>query len=41
MVDITAELKAIEMVFQKSLPVLSENINELSKLVEEIKKSKK
>lgn len=41
MVDITAELKAIEMVFQKSLPILSENINELSKLVDDLKKSKR
>ncbi len=38
--NVGTELKALEKVFQKLLPTFTENVNELSRTVKELKKSK-
>ncbi len=38
--DVGTELKALEKVFQKILPTFTENVNELSRTVKEMKKAK-
>ncbi|MBI2133689.1 hypothetical protein HYU11_03330 [Candidatus Woesearchaeota archaeon] len=38
--NVGTELKALEKVFQKILPTFTENVNELSRTVKELKKSK-
>ena len=39
--DVNSEIKALEKVFQKITPTLINNVNELSKIAEDIKHSKK
>ncbi len=38
LVNISAEIKAMDKVFQKVLPVMTENVNELSRITQEMKR---
>lgn len=40
LMNIASEIKAMDMVFQKVLPVMTQNVNELSRMTDEMKRAK-